>query len=967
MQNELTPPRQLAYPVQRGSMDENIEKEEKTTAPEGQGVNSEKKETPVVTDEGREKAKNAWAEEVKKREAKGEKITDEQKEIQRQMIEHGILPQVAPQGDGYFEKFPVKKFEKNQSLKDFAIELRKLGENRSVTEDRLKEIALAVSDLEGVGSITADQSQEFIEEMSKARVAKEMNLPYEGEGSAESDKETSKSLIQVNLDLFANSPPLLDLGQRVQRVLDSGSAISPQALGRWSGELEQLIEKGQITTDQKNQFTRELQGIINTQNSENRAGNPRNTERGSNTPKSIQEVCQWIINSEGDEWGPKGPNALLDQTDNLETANFNKANFLKWVRERMLFYDAFSPDDPGVNLLGSVGFETEFRTIGLGTMINNKKQYFKDLKTGEVYDQFSEDIVNEIFLFNQSRNFDAAYRFRMWSDEDLPKFLAEMHQKSIFTSGSQLKTILKLSSDYGTGDTKVGDTLRTGYEVYYHMSDFDKLQEILGENSSFFTRSGFENAYRLWQGKSKDEEIPENYVKLFDSLFKKGKPVKNNFIKFVNVFNETGKKQSTVGLVREAIRLGLSEKYGLENGLEYDPSTESEKKKRSTRRKNLEYAERWAYSMARWTGAGARNDTDAIGYDAQTKAMKFQQYRIRQAKSERGGAFGNEYDLPILKNLTLDFFNGIFVEQDEGEKRNFTPFEIFEKLDDFDNQILAIKKGRQDDDLSQEEKTRIEELAKKKNSEAFDRLKFKQFTELDYASNHLGRSWGIFHRMMGAEELDIDSIVKYEPFRGLVFDRGKFEDQVKEKFIKPIRYAFKTYSNIDYTKKMRVQDLAASKKAEMPVYKEVTVAEAMFGPAVLKDFYKRGTKEVDPNKLKDGKQITKLYKNVARSIMAAHIRAHRERFSGYSKMSREQVNMFYEALESITAVEVGEDEESIEKGERFFSEHDIKWMREYSKTTNSRMFYTDVVPEIAGGAISGAVKGFKDFWGGVFK
>jgi len=948
MENELTPPRQLAYPVQRGSMDENIEKEEKTTAPEEQEVDSEKKESPVVTDEGKERAKNAWAEEIRKREAKGEKITDEQKEIQRQMIEHGILPQVAPQGDGYFENFPAEKFEKTE-LKEFAQEIKKLGESRGITEQRLGEMIQAANDKVTLGSVTEGQHHDFVEEIRKVAVAKNANLPYYPNGEPpEGETGEKKSLVQVNIDKFTHIPALLQVAQGVQRVLDSGDVPTQQMFNKWTNESQQLLERGEITADQHNMFREELQGILRTLASETRTGRG-GQERGSNTPKSIQEVCAWIINSEGDEWGPKGPNALLDQTDNLETATFNRANFLKWVRERMLFYDAFSPDDPGVNLLGSVGFETEFRTIGLGTMINNKKQYFRDLKTGEVYDQFSEDIVNEIFLFNQSRNFDAAYRFRMWSDEDLPKFLAEMHQKSIFTNGSQLKTILSLSADYGSGDTKVGDTLRAGYEVYYHMSDYDKLQEVLGPDSAFFTREGFENAYRLWKGEAKDAEIPPKYNELFDTLFKDGKPIKSKFIEFVNLFNETGKQQSTVGLVREAIRLSLSEKYGLENGLEYDPSTEAEKKKRSTRRKNLEYAERWAYSMARWSGAGARNDTGAIGYDAQTKAMRFQQYRVRQAKAERGGAFGNEYDLPVIKNLTLDFFNGIFVEKEVGESKDFTPFEIFQELDAVDRM-----------NVSDEEKQKLKEPW-------FDKLKFKQFTELDYSSNHLGRAWGIFHRVMGAEELDIDSIVKYEPFRGLVFDRGKFEEQVKEKFIKPIRYAFKTYSNIDYSKMMRVQDLAASAKAKMPVYKDVTIAEAMFGPAVLKDFYKKGKNEIDPEKLKGDDARTKLYKNVTRAMMASHIRAHRERFSGYSKMSREQVNMFYEALESITAVEIGGDEESLKKGERFFSEHDIKWMREYSKTSEKRMFYTDVVPEITGGALEGAVKGFKDFWSSVFK
>jgi hypothetical protein len=152
-----------------------------------------------------------------------------------------------------------------------------------------------------------------------------------------------------------------------------------------------------------------------------------------------------------------------------------------------------------------------------------------------------------------------------------------------------------------------------------------------------------------------------------------------DFLKFVNLFNDTGKKQSEIALVREALRLAGEQRHGLESGLN---STGAE---RTVKRKNLEYAEMWAYTMVRWTGAAARNDTTAIGYDAFAKTQRFQQYRIRQSSASRGAPHGNEYDLPVIKSLTLDFFNGIFVERPIGEdKKELTPFEVFRMLDDVD-------------------------------------------------------------------------------------------------------------------------------------------------------------------------------------------------------------------------------------------------------------------------------------------
>ena len=959
-------------------MDDNIEKKEENI--EGEGVAKETQEKDkvqkvaealAVVDQRKAKARQAFDEENKRKEARGEQITEEEKEIQRQMVERGLGPVGGGSGDGYFENFPVGKYENDSSLKDFALEVKRLGENNQITEDKLQEISQRVREMVGAGITPDDRGDEFIEDISRIRVARDTSQAPTVEQTQQPNVLVGDGNFEnINIELFRGTE-LEPLAQQIQNIGRAGVSPQPRMINQWMGQAQQLLAGNKITPEEYQRFDREIQGLVATQAAEQQG---RRLEGGrSNTPQSIQEVALWIIKNEGDEWGPDGPNALLDSLD-IEKAKFNKANFLKWVRERMLFYDSFSPDDPNLNLLGAVGFETEFRTIGLGAMINNKKQYFKDSHEKDenghfkVYDEFAEDIVNEIFLFSTSRGFDAEYRFTMWSDEELPKLLAKQHQRSIFTSSEQMKKIFKFSADYGVKDeygkedTKVGDSIRKAYEVYYYMSDFDKLKEVLGPDSPFFTRVGFEDALRLSQNKESNWEIPENYKKLFDKLFdQSGKAAPAEFIKYVNLFNETGKLQSTVSLVREAVRLAVSDIYGLESGIDIEPVNDNEKKRRATRRKNLEYSERWAYSMARWTGAAARNDTDAIGYDAQTKAMRFQQYRVRQSDAGRGGAFGNEYDLPVLKNLTLDFFNGIFVETEQGGK-DLTPFEVFQQLDQYDNRMMAIRRGRDDASLSDQERQQIATLIEEKDS-MYDKLKFKQFTELDYASNHLGRAWGIFHRVMGAEELQIDQIVKHEPFRGLVFDKGKFEEQVKEGFIKPIRYAFNTYSNIDFSKKMRVQTNAG--KGGIPQYKEVTIAEAMFGPAVLQEYYTGRGKNRRINEEKLVKDRKDIYKKVVRAMIASHLRAHRQYASGYNHIGKEGIDKFYEALESIRQIEIEEEEGgdvTVKRTKHFFSEDDMKWMKKYSKTESWRMHITDNGAGLLGALFKGLGEGFGDMF-----
>jgi hypothetical protein len=227
--------------------------------------------------------------------------------------------------------------------------------------------------------------------------------------------------------------------------------------------------------------------------------------------------------------------------------------------------------------------------------------------------------------------------------------------------------------------------------------------------------------------------------------------------------------------------------------------------------------------------------------------------------------------------------------------------------------------------------------------------------------------------MLGATELNLDQIVTHDSYRGLVFDRPKFEETVKENFIKPIRYALNTYSNIDYSKDMRVH-VNANKTNEAPIYETKTMAEAMFGPVVLQEFYKKergpdGKRIIDKEYLASKKGRDKIYKNVIRSIIASHLEAHRRMGSGYSYMKESQVTAFIEALESIKAMEImdGEDGTQLSEGKGFFSHEDIAWIRKHSKTENWRLMLTDVASDAGMGFMGGLFKGFKDVFDDIAK
>ncbi len=962
MDYELTHRAQLPYPGSR--MDEELEvKKTVQSSPkeQAQRVAEQRKQDEaeavrrnVTIDYIRNERQ--WKKLIKQSEDSGKKFTAEELESFKKKIEKGEPPTIAGGAiDVAFDGFDAEKYKENKILYGLAQELKDLDKNDPDLEKKYKEISQRVIRLMGSLGVPEPEGNKFIQDMNQEiqKLRAERKETGGDEDGVEGDGIFSQFEVYryegTGLEPLARA--IAELGR--QKKIDEG------ALGRIVSQAQGLLGQQGVTQELLDSFNREVQSKVAETNAARQpqaTAGSRSERRLDDQPKSIQEICRWIIEKEGDEWGPGGVNELIDKWE--QGAKFNKANFVKWVRERMLHFQDLDPNNPSVNLLGSIGIETQFRTVGLITMINNKKQYFKDEGSTDekgrsvVYSELADDIINEVYLFNTSRNHDAGYRFEMWSDEGLPKFIQNIHQKSDFTTGAQMKKIFSFSADYGKeGDTKVGDTIRTIYEAYYFISDYDELQRVLGKDSVFFTRKGFEDAWRLSHNKPNNEPIPEDYKGLFDSMFDaSGQPIKKEFLKFVNLFNDTGKKQTEISLVREALRLAGEQKHGLESGLN---STGAE---RTVKRKNLEYAEMWANTMVRWTGAAARNDTGAIGYDAFTKPQRFQQYRLRQSKASRGAPHGNEYDLPVIKSLALDFFNGIFVERPIGEdNKELTPFEVLRMLDDVDEK-------KKNGELS-------EEQLKLEKDKVLDLLKFKQYTQLDYANNHLARSYQIFHSMMGANELNLDQIVTHDRFRGLVFDRGKFEEQVKEGFIKPIRYAFSTYSNIDYSKEVRVW---VGEKDGIPQYETKTMAEAMFGPVTLQGFYKKergpdGKPVVDKEKLREKR--SSLYKNVCRSIIASHLQAHRKYNSGYAYMNEGQVTKFIEALETIRETEledVGENTQ-LSRGEMFFSHEDIAWIRKYSATENWRLILTDVVKDAGMGVMGGMFKGLKDFFDDVAK
>lgn len=965
MENELTHHQSLANNVVRTTT--GFERNPRSKLMEENGEISKSQETPVITeeDESEELLKDAerhavrqklaariWKKYFDAKKSKGEKVSQEELDYARKAIEKGRPPIQGGSGDGYFEKLNAEAY-RGTSVADVARRLKEAGLNGEVTNELLQSLVAEARE-KAISSVDQDQCNNFVREVEG--IAQRKIIDEQAEQSQEEDGNLTEA--QKRARNVAQEPVRT---RTIEELLQS----------RVNASLEKK---------------------------EGRSSNPR----------SIQEVALSIINDEGpDRWGPNGTYPLVEliYDENGEPKyktnykgektpdpqiKLNEKNFVRWFRERMMYHHISNSRDESLQLGNLVGITSEFgSTINIFSMDKDRAQYFLDESTGTVMDKLANQLKMELWLFGNMRNYDLLYQKYMTSDSDLPKFLSQLHDKEEITQPQSLETIMTLPKDFGEdGDTSVGDGIRKAYEIYYYASDYNMLKKVLGADSVFFKREGFENALRIIEGLNPTDAISESSQKIIDSVFD-GENVKpEKFIKLMNPFNEKNKPEFTKKLIREMVKQVISKKYGIEYGLTemkvVDGKFDKEDvKERDLVRKDLEYAEAFAWVLTHWTGAAARNDTGAIGFDALTKTMKLREYRKGQSGVNRAAPFGNEYDLGVFKGLAVDFFNGVTVEKKlEDKGYNYTPFEIFRIMSDIED----------DPSLSEDEKKRQKGIWSK-------RLNFEQYIQRSYSADHINRAFEVFQATIGAEEMRLEEIVKWDPFRGIILDRGKFEEQVKEKFLKPIRYAYRTYQQLDMGKMQRLQ-IGGFGPNDLPVYKDATTAETLFGPEVLRDIrpmaqnrYKNwdnamksqfedrlkqkgvdfGSLSEDEKKQQiwqdylssqDGKDI--LWKRAAMAKIAAHIKSHREFGNGYTQFTAGMVEAFYEALESIKAMEIeeGEDDTDLSYAKRFFSKADIDWIRRRSGTTAGKLFMTDIMLKGVGW---GATKGMWEGAGVIIK
>src|SRR5260221_8940138 len=218
------------------------------------------------------------------------------------------------------------------------------------------------------------------------------------------------------------------------------------------------------------------------------------SEFDSDLPHNLFDLA-WNISYYNQEYALDGKFPVLQMQVQVNSEGktegryvVNQANFVRWLRARMFErYDVFETDEvPDFYQLIKIN-KGQFATVDLGTMIFDKNRYFKD-ETGYVWDVLYNQVFIEPWALQWNRIYAVQYNNAQDNPDELVKAWQEWARLSKFTRKvngmSMIHRDLSLAVDY-TGkdsDTKLGEAMLTMFLAYYNLADFEKLQEVLGED-----------------------------------------------------------------------------------------------------------------------------------------------------------------------------------------------------------------------------------------------------------------------------------------------------------------------------------------------------------------------------------------------------------------------------------------------------------------------------------------------------
>jgi len=710
-------------------------------------------------------------------------------------------------------------------------------------------------------------------------------------------------------------------------------------------------------------------------------------DRGFSPYSNIVEIAQDIGIQIGGEFARGGKYDLI-KIDEKGNELLHQGHFMRWLRNRMIEQHESDVDNE-VDMFQRIYIIGGARTTSIQEMIFNEGM-FRD-GNGEILRKLKEKVYMELWLFNTSRDVDAIYRKIMGNDLKLPETLEAIYARNTFTKEGTLGTIftapnasankdIDFEDDESTTENQgTGQAIRRALTTYYHAADPEMLEKIAGLDSAYFNNERFielfvikelareenniKNKYPESEWKKQRKEVKKNAesaaikkirkTKQFFEDTDKGEGTGKlkegklkDYVLEINPYNLATKDTELINEVQERMRLFIMDSSQNEGGigLDYDEA---------------KYAEIFAFSMTRWSGVAAKNDTGYVGFDSWTKVLELDRYRQRQAESNRAGIVGNIFTFGGLKRLGVDFFVGV---KDTNGKS-----------------ILEIIQGGEGLDINLQ-----------RNIDLDKQLTFGNLAMSYFGRDHVGRTFQMLQDVVENHEWGIDKIAAIDQWGRSVYDiKAKIEFQ--DNLLKRFRYAYSTWSGTDYSNKIRTRDKNGD-------WYTADVSEHLWGKQIIYDFVNGkdrdgkvrrhrvdtveeivednkviGEKKVGKHIQSDGEVIEEQKREFWRRPMmyaiAAEIKAHREYGSGYTRYKLAQIEKIYEFLKNFSGeVEADEGDLSNTKvGKKFFSDEDINWIRIASDTTKGWLYFSEATSQGVVGFVEGIGEAAKGFFNYLFK
>lgn len=190
----------------------------------------------------------------------------------------------------------------------------------------------------------------------------------------------------------------------------------------------------------------------------------------------------------------EGSEVAIEKGGDFEEVDVvDRANFQRWVRDRMEYLHNDTPDDP-IGFGEKISVETHTGSyryeVNLARMLQSESKYFKD-GDGEVLKSYREEITRLLWVTGMVRNMHTTLLKgdNLSNDEGIAKVLTQLFESDIFAKEYKGKNtfefLLTLDAKYGSGDMKVGRAIGSALMIYYNFTDAEELDKLFNKGGDF--------------------------------------------------------------------------------------------------------------------------------------------------------------------------------------------------------------------------------------------------------------------------------------------------------------------------------------------------------------------------------------------------------------------------------------------------------------------------------------------------